>query len=49
LQRPLQRRLSEASSSMKNNVAATVADEIGGMERQISKMSLNCPRSETVH
>ena len=39
-QRPLQRRLSEASSSMKNNVVATVADEIGGMERQISNMSI---------
>jgi hypothetical protein len=25
---------------MKNNVVATVADEIGGMERQISNMSI---------
>ena len=40
LQRPLQRRLSEASSSTNNNVVAAVADEIGVMERQISNMSI---------
>jgi hypothetical protein len=36
---------------MKNNVAATVADEIGGMERdgEADLKNESCPRSETVH
>ena len=40
LQRPLQRQLSEASSSTNNTVVATVADERDVIERQISNMSI---------